>query len=56
MKLEMQVIERGASGGGEFGRRNKLDGGSEEEEKDKLGGNLSFYRRGRDAVSLPAPS
>jgi hypothetical protein len=24
--------------------------------KDKLGGNLSFYRRGRDAVSLPAPS
>jgi hypothetical protein len=42
MKLEMQVIERGASGGGEFGRRNKLDGGSEEEEKGQAGRQLEL--------------
>jgi hypothetical protein len=36
-----------ATGGGEFGRRSKLDGGGEEKEKKGTAASTALYRRGR---------
>jgi hypothetical protein len=45
--LRARAIGLRATGGGEFGRRSKLDGGGEEKEKKGTAASTALYRRGR---------
>jgi hypothetical protein len=46
-KLRARAIGLRATGGGEFGRRSKLDGDGEEKEKKGTAASTTLYRRGR---------